>query len=115
MATSSTFSRSTSLARCRGGSGPVFHVRCDHGGLPHLLTDIGRISDKIGARKPIIAVATLLIAVGIAAPWILKSVMGMYGFALLAGLGYGIYSSVDQALNVDVLPSKEEAGKDLAS
>lgn len=39
--------------------------------------------------------------------------MGMYGFALLAGLGYGIYSSVDQALNVDVLPSKEEAGKDL--
>lgn len=73
----------------------------------------GAISDKIGARKPIIAVATLLIAVGIAAPWILKSVMGMYGFALLSGLGYGIYSSVDQALNVDVLPSKEEAGKDL--
>lgn len=73
----------------------------------------GAISDKLGARKPIIAVATLLIAVGIAAPWILKSVMGMYGFALLAGLGYGIYSSVDQALNVDVLPSKEEAGKDL--
>ncbi|WP_366465284.1 MFS transporter [uncultured Collinsella sp.] len=60
-----------------------------------------------------IALATLLIAAGIAAPWILKSVMGMYGFALLAGLGYGIYSSVDQALNVDVLPSKEEAGKDL--
>ena len=73
----------------------------------------GTISDKIGRRKPIIAVATILIAAGIAAPWILKSVLGMYGFALLAGLGYGIYSSVDQALNVDVLPNKENAGKDL--
>ena len=73
----------------------------------------GAISDKIGARKPIILVATVLMCVGVAAPWLLKSVVGMYGFALCAGLGYGIYSSVDQALNVDVLPNKEEAGKDL--
>ena len=28
-------------------------------------------------------------------------------------LGYGVYSAIDQALNVDVLPNKEEAGKDL--
>ncbi|WP_321972479.1 MFS transporter [Paratractidigestivibacter sp.] len=73
----------------------------------------GAISDKIGARKPIILVATILMCVGVAAPWLLKSVFGMYGFALCAGLGYGIYSSVDQALNIDVLPNKEEAGKDL--
>ena len=73
----------------------------------------GAISDKIGARKPIILVATILMCVGVALPWLLKSVIGMYGFALCAGLGYGIYSSVDQALNVDVLPSKDEAGKDL--
>ena len=37
----------------------------------------------------------------------------MYLFALFAGLGYGVYSSVDQALNVDVLPDQENAGKDL--
>ena len=73
----------------------------------------GRISDKIGRRKPIILVATIMMCIGIALPWLLKSVIGMYGFALLAGLGYGIYSSVDQALNVDVLPDKENAGKDL--
>lgn len=54
-----------------------------------------------------------MMCIGIALPWLLKSVIGMYGFALLAGLGYGIYSSVDQALNVDVLPDKKNAGKDL--
>ena len=37
----------------------------------------------------------------------------MYVFALVGGFGYGVVSSVDQALNVDVLPSKENAGKDL--
>ena len=73
----------------------------------------GAISDKIGRRKPIILVATIMMCIGIALPWLLKSVIGMYGFALLAGLGYGIYSSVDQALNVDVLPDKKNAGKDL--
>ena len=52
-------------------------------------------------------------AVGIAMPWIFKSTMGMYLFAGIAGLGYAVYSAVDQALLVDVLPNKEEAGKDL--
>ena len=37
----------------------------------------------------------------------------MYLFAGIAGLGYAVYSAVDQALLVDVLPNKEEAGKDL--
>ena len=37
----------------------------------------------------------------------------MYLFAGIAGLGYGIYNAIDQALNVAVLPNPEEAGKDL--
>ncbi|MBL3629178.1 hypothetical protein KGN14_07525 [Levilactobacillus brevis] len=28
-------------------------------------------------------------------------------------MGYAVYGAVDQALNIDVLPNKEEAGKDL--
>ena len=73
----------------------------------------GTVSDKIGRRKPIIVVACVMICVGIAAPWLLKNAFSMYVFALFAGLGYGVYSSVDQALNVDVLPDQENAGKDL--
>lgn len=37
----------------------------------------------------------------------------MYLYAGIAGFGYGVYSAIDQALNVDVLPNKEEAGKGL--
>lgn len=73
----------------------------------------GPITDFVGRRKPSILVAGLLYAIGIAMPWIMPSEMGMYLFAGIAGFGYGMYMAVDQAINVDVLPSKESAGKDL--
>lgn len=73
----------------------------------------GPISDKIGRRKPPVIFSCVLYAIGIAMPWIFPSTMGMLLFAGIAGLGYGMYMSVDQALNVDVLPNKKNAGKDL--
>ena len=73
----------------------------------------GPVSDIIGRRKAPVVVASVLFAIGIAMPWIFPSSMGMYLFAGIAGLGYAVYSAVDQALLVDVLPNKEEAGKDL--
>lgn len=60
-----------------------------------------------------VGIASLLFAIGTAMPWIMPSVTGMYLYAGIAGFGYGVYSAIDQALNVDVLPNKEEAGKDL--
>lgn len=73
----------------------------------------GPVSDIIGRRKVPVVVASVLFAIGIAIPWVFPSSMGMYLFAGIAGLGYAVYSAVDQALLVDVLPNKEEAGKDL--
>lgn len=69
----------------------------------------GPVSDLIGRRKVPVVVASVLFAIGIAMPWLIPSTLGMYLFAGIAGLGY----AVDQALLVDVLPNKEEAGKDL--
>ena len=73
----------------------------------------GPISDLIGRRKPPVIIACILYAVGIACPWLIPSTTGMLLFAGVAGLGYGMYMAVDQALNVDVLPDKKNAGKDL--
>ncbi|MFY1717565.1 transporter [Bifidobacterium breve] len=60
-----------------------------------------------------VGIAAQLFAIGTAMPWIMPSVTGMYLYAGIAGFGYGVYSAIDQALNVDVLPNKEEAGKGL--
>lgn len=73
----------------------------------------GPVSDLIRRRKLPVVASSVLFAVGIAMPWVWPSPMGMYLFAGIAGFGYGVYTSVDQALNVDVLPSEKEAGKDL--
>jgi MFS family permease len=73
----------------------------------------GPISDLLKRRKLPILVACVLYAIGIMMPWLIPNVMGMYLFAGIAGFGYGMYCAVDQALNVDVLPNKKDAGKDL--
>ncbi|ANI92674.1 MFS transporter [Dietzia timorensis] len=74
----------------------------------------GPISDLIGRRKLPVILSSLLFCVGIAMPWLMPSTTGLFLLAGIAGFGYGVYMSVDQALLVDVLPDKEKAGKDLA-
>ncbi|WP_341779066.1 MFS transporter [Levilactobacillus sp. HBUAS70063] len=73
----------------------------------------GAISDAIGRRKLPVIVSAILLAVGYLLPWVMRSPFSMILFAGFAGLGYAVYGAVDQALNIDVLPNKEEAGKDL--
>lgn len=74
----------------------------------------GPISDVLKTRKLPVIVASLLFVVGIGMPWIMPNTTGMFLLAGIAGFGFGVYLSVDQALLVDVLPDKEKAGKDLA-
>ncbi|AKP64250.1 multidrug-efflux transporter [Levilactobacillus koreensis JCM 16448] len=81
-------------------------------GLVGSLTS-GAISDAIGRRKLPVIVASILLAIGYLLPWVMRSPLSMMLFAGFAGLGYAVYGAVDQALNIDVLPNKEEAGKDL--
>lgn len=74
---------------------------------------LGRLSDRIGKRKPFVYVASYLQA---AAALILALVpdysIAMIGAALL-GTGYGTFMSVDQALATQVLPNAHTRGKDL--
>ena len=73
----------------------------------------GRLSDKIGQRKPFVYAAAYLQAL---AALLLALVpdfsIAMIGAGLL-GLGYGCFMSVDQALATQVLPDSHSRGKDL--
>ncbi|MBN9501104.1 MAG: hypothetical protein BGO01_02945 [Armatimonadetes bacterium 55-13] len=73
----------------------------------------GMISDKTG-RKPIVKIASMTIAVMCVILVFCRNLeQALIGGAIF-GLGYGAYISVDWALGTDVLPNKEDAGKDMA-
>ncbi|MWV48892.1 MFS transporter [Rathayibacter sp. VKM Ac-2803] len=73
----------------------------------------GPLSDRLGRRKPFIIVAALLVGVGILVPFLAPFAWGMIVFSVLAGIGNGVFTSVDQALNIEVLPDPKTAAKDL--
>ena len=73
----------------------------------------GAISDRIG-RKVVVRLANYWMA-GSATLFIFcRSSAEVLVAAVLFGLGYGAYISVDWALGTDVLPNRDEAGKDMA-
>ncbi|AYD89583.1 MFS transporter [Actinomyces sp. 2119] len=73
----------------------------------------GPLSDLLRRRKLPVVMASMCFALGVLMPWIMPTTTGIYLFAFIAGFGYSVYNSVDQALNVDVLPNPDTAGKDL--
>src|SRR4051794_30535272 len=73
----------------------------------------GRISDRTGRRKFLVAGSTLLFAAGIVLLAFVDTVSGFYMVEAVLGVAYGIYVGVDLALVVDVLPNPDDSGKDL--
>jgi MFS family permease len=73
----------------------------------------GKISDRTGRRKFLVAGSTLLFGVGIVALAHVTTVHQFYMVEALMGVAYGIYVGVDLALVVDVLPNPDDSGKDL--
>jgi MFS family permease len=77
----------------------------------------GWLSDKLGRLKPLVFIAGLLMGLAVVAPLLSRTIPGMFGYAVLVGLGYGAFMSVDLALMTHVLPPRpageEATGKDL--
>jgi MFS family permease len=73
----------------------------------------GKISDRTGRRKFLVAGSTLLFGIGIVMLAHVSTVTGFYLVEAVLGVAYGIYVGVDLALVVDVLPNPDDAGKDL--
>jgi MFS family permease len=73
----------------------------------------GKISDRTGRRKFLVAGSTLLFGVGTLLLAHVTTVSQFYMVEALMGVAYGIYVGVDLALVVDVLPNPDDSGKDL--
>src|SRR5215212_11348384 len=69
----------------------------------------GKVSDRTGRRKFLVAGSTLLFAVGIVMLAFVDTLAGFYVVEAVLGVAYGIYVGVDLALVVDVLPNPDDA------
>ncbi|MEE1651425.1 MFS transporter [Brachybacterium sp. J144] len=74
----------------------------------------GPLSDRLGRRKAPVVGAALLLALALAVLFLWHDSNAMIVFAVLGlGLAFGVFNSVDQALNYSVLPDPDVAAKDL--
>ncbi len=73
----------------------------------------GKLSDRIGQRKPFVYAAAYLQALAAALIAFVPSFELMFVGAALLGISYGCFMAVDQALATQVLPSSHTRGKDL--
>jgi MFS family permease len=73
----------------------------------------GWLSDRLGRRKIFVGGSTLVFGLGLVLLVGADTVTHFYLAEVVMGLAYGIYSAVDTALVVDVLPDAERPGKDL--
>lgn len=73
----------------------------------------GPISDRLGRRKVFVFTSTIVVALAMVVPLVMPTFVGWLVFTLVAGLGFGMFQAVDQALMSEVLPSKESYAKDL--
>jgi len=73
----------------------------------------GWLSDRTGRRKVFVGAASLVFGLAMFVIALGTSYNGFVVGMALGGLGFGLYTSVDLALVVDVLPEPESAAKDL--
>ncbi|MER7761764.1 MFS transporter [Streptomyces sp. NPDC097619] len=73
----------------------------------------GWLSDRAGRRKPFVGASAALSAAGLLVPALSRSWTAMLVFAVVNGLAFGCYMAVDTALVTMVLPTAEDAARDL--
>lgn len=75
---------------------------------------VGVVSDLIGRRKYFVTASALLVFLAMSTFALWPSWPGVLVCQVLYGLGMGLYSSAEVALAAELLPSRENAARDLA-
>ncbi|MEV5574710.1 MFS transporter [Spirillospora sp. NPDC052269] len=70
-------------------------------------------SDRTGERKAFVVWAGIIMTAATVLFATIQTWPGAIAAALILGIGYGVYTSVDFALITDVLPTAEDHGRDL--
>jgi MFS family permease len=74
----------------------------------------GRISDRLGRRRALLVLSSVIFGVGMLVPLAAPVLPAMFVFAAIQGLGLGIHFAVAAALLSEVLPGGDgHAGRDL--
>ena len=73
----------------------------------------GILSDKLGRRKIFVFISSVLVGIGLLIPMLSPTLGAMMAMSVVAGLGFGAFQSVDQAVINQVLPNKAAYAKDL--
>ncbi|MGO4146626.1 MFS transporter [Paenarthrobacter sp. YAF11_1] len=73
----------------------------------------GRLSDRMGKRKPLVIASSVIIAVASLILAFAPTWIGGLAGALVLGIGFGAYLAVDFALITQVLPTALDRGRDL--
>ncbi len=73
----------------------------------------GRLSDKMGKRKPLVIASSVVIAVASLILAFAPTWTGAIAGAVVLGIGFGAYLAVDFALITQVLPAALDRGRDL--
>ena len=74
---------------------------------------VGRISDRLGRRKPFVFISCVVMAVAAVLLAFVHTWTAAMAAAAVLGAGFGIYLAVDQALVTQVLPAALDRAKDL--
>jgi MFS family permease len=73
----------------------------------------GWLSDRLNVTRPLIYVCSAVMVAAIAVPLAFPTFTGLIVYSFLIGAGFGGFGSVDYVLITKVLPSQDDAGKDL--
>ncbi|WP_167203050.1 MFS transporter [Actinomyces respiraculi] len=79
-----------------------------------VFTGSGWISDKLGMLRPLVALAAVIMSVGLVVAATSTTITGFTIAWMIFAIGQPMYLTVDLALCAKVLPNEADAGKDMA-